>query len=67
MKEYKLLVFLGLISIIFCHDDEYHTTPEDIKEAISSRVITYGSVVRIQNYNSQYFLHSHDIKYGSGS
>ena len=48
------------ISQASCFDEQFN-------ETFNSNPMTYGSAFRIENRNTKHFLHSEDMRYGSGS
>ena len=49
------------------HEDEDYWTQEDINQIIDKSVITYGSVLRIENQLTHFYLYSNKYTWGSGS
>lgn len=62
----KLPVLNGKILIRLCISDRTITTAHFIS-AKSSDLITCGSILKLYNVDYKIRLHSHDVKYGSGS
>jgi len=59
-----LCVFL-IVSCFYAHD--HIQTAADIANEVAGKTIHYGSTVRVQHERTGFHLHSHDLKYGSGS
>jgi dolichyl-phosphate-mannose--protein O-mannosyl transferase len=65
MSTLKFFCILLIAYCIYAHD--HGQTAADIANEVAGKTIYYGSTVRIQNERSGFHLHSHDLKYGSGS
>eukprot|EP01017_Pseudomicrothorax_dubius_P030908 TRINITY_DN3890_c0_g2_i1.p1 TRINITY_DN3890_c0_g2~~TRINITY_DN3890_c0_g2_i1.p1 ORF type:complete len:251 (-),score=51.06 TRINITY_DN3890_c0_g2_i1:155-907(-) len=47
--------------------DELLVTPEDIAAEVGQKTVHYGTALRLKNVASGFHLHSHEVKYGTGS
>mmetsp|Transcript_61585 Transcript_61585/g.71656 ORF Transcript_61585/g.71656 Transcript_61585/m.71656 type:complete len:250 (+) Transcript_61585:18-767(+) len=65
-----MLLRFSLIALLFVWNANAYTqnlSPEEMKTEIDSKIIYYGSSVRLMNIQAKYNLHSHDLRYGGGS
>lgn len=60
-----LLLLSSILTLYIVSCTDY--SEEDLQQTIDSQVLTCSSTIRIQNMKSGYFLHSHDLGYGTGS
>lgn len=63
-RSKQIVLFVILISCIFINS---HMSAEEINQAVDSKAITCGSILRIQNIMTKFHLHSHQLTWGSGS
>jgi dolichyl-phosphate-mannose--protein O-mannosyl transferase len=62
MRTLSFLFFCLILKKISSHLSE-----EEIQHTVEDRIITYGSILRIQNVMTKFHLHSHPLTWGSGS
>jgi hypothetical protein len=69
-QNFQLFIIctLALYCLVSTHD-EYDDliNPEDIALEVEQKQIYYGSAVRFRHIRSGFHLHSHDLRYGTGS
>ena len=63
----SFLFFTLIFSIFVTLTSQTDFSEDDIFQTLDNLPITYSSTVRLQNVKSGYFLHSHELSYGSGS